>query len=396
MRTTFSLILYGFPLILAMNFVICYFFPYNYPTSNPQDSWRIYLGEGAPVYSHSATFFDAPINTKQEIEILINSLIEIDTKCNEEIFLHNSSTSFTFNNSRFLSIENIFGLEVIFDGEPLECYFCEYKNFTYYELENYTLSENEKIYRLEISFKFKPNLLNDELVNVPWFFTENYSKKILYPLFNVGVQTNKTSELCVISVDLNLPLRRILKNQSGWMARFFTIPYGWNEEQTYVVVVNLESNPPTVDTFDVPGIAFNHPIEQESESEQSQYFFSTKFSEDNLADLISFTLVPDFWVSVIPLFFFCLPCAINLFELVFRHEKETKISRITEATSKRKKEMVKAIGTRYFFPLLSLVGFVVNGNVLFAFYLLWEIMNPIMFGLMWIFPLLFAIESTLS
>jgi len=390
--------LYVFPSILLLDFLICYFPPCTYPTTNLKDIVRVRSLENQPPLISSVSFVDVPINTKQRIGVTLDSLIEMDVEYTEEIYLTGYG-ALTFINTSFLSFEEVLSLTVLFEGRSLDYYCFENEGQKYYVMENFTVIQKEKIYKFEIFSTIKPRIRASKFINTPWIFNENYARVIYLPLAKIAVQTNKSSDLCTISVNMDIPYRRILMDESGWTDLFVCPPYEWKEWVIEATFFWEETGPKPVIRV-LPSRSFDYSIEQESRNEKNLYIFSTHFSEDNIASKISLLLIPKVEVILIPLIFLLFPLFFNFFYPNFGHEKNSKMKNNKKKTSEGRTHIIKAISTRIFWlytgPILSLVGLFVTGTPILVFGFIREITNPFMFWLILIYPILLAFVSYFS
>jgi hypothetical protein len=303
---TLALLVISFFLIIET--VSCLVTPYSYPTVNLKDivnarSIRGDILDDYVIYS-SVEFTDAPVNTKQRIQVNIDSLSEVEIEWTCEMYLVENAT-LHYNDYRFLSYELVSNLEVYFNGVRVEYNCTEYGGKKYYTVAGYNITDAGKISKLEMHFQIERTVLTSNLTRIPSLFNQNYAKLVHLPITNVPVHTGNLSDLSVLDINFDLPFRRILGGNSGWVDSFVPPEYEWEE---YYVRPNVYCFP-----------VFEYPIEQESIEERNTYTYKVRFSEHNIADRISLVIVPNCGIPAIFIIFLLSPCFVPLF--VWIHEK---------------------------------------------------------------------------
>jgi len=313
-RRTLLFGLYGVSLVLVGQIMFTVLInPSIYPTNDLENIVSVRSVEGTPiqdtvVYS-SVEFTDAPVNTKQRVEVDIEFLGEVNIKWICEIYL-TENASLCYHDYRFLSYEQVNNLQVVLDGRSVDYYHSEYEGKEYYTISGYNLTGKNKINKLEMSFQLERTVNVSEIARIPWIFNKNYAKIIHLPMTNIPVHIGNTSDPSVLSVNANLPFQRILTGQSGWVDTFFPPQHEWEKylKETY----------PEFKVYDFP--KFEFPIEQECIIHGNTYTFETRFTENNIADRISLVTVPTYGIPIMLSIFLLSPFLIPL--LVHSQKKQ--------------------------------------------------------------------------
>lgn len=329
----------------------------------------------------SVGFTEAPVNTKQRIDVDLDLLSKVEIEWTSEIYLTEDYAILIYDDFRFLSFELVSNLDVVLNGLSVSHHYSEYEGEKYYAISGFNLSEKNKVNTLEMSFQIERTANTSKLTRIPWLFNENYAKIIHLPMTNIPVHTGNTSDLSTLKVSLGLPVRRVLMTHSGWVDLFIPPRSEWERYRI------------APDAFNFP--EFEYPIAQEYEKEGNTYFFKVHFSENNIASRISLVIIPDFRIPMMLLLFLLSPFYIPVF--VWARKKKTKNK------SNRKGLRLNSNSVTYnilFFllltlelyagPLLMVLSLLLGGemNLPVVSYIK-EITHPIVLFLILIYPALF-------
>jgi hypothetical protein len=115
---------YVVSLLLTANTIDVLLNPCAYPTSNLGGKVKVRSVENHPPVSSSVSFEEAPINSKQTIDAILNSLSKAEIDWTTEVYLTENVTA-GCDDFRFLSFEDVTNLRITFDGQPLNYYVSE-------------------------------------------------------------------------------------------------------------------------------------------------------------------------------------------------------------------------------------------------------------------------------
>jgi hypothetical protein len=271
--------------------------PLSFPTDNIADiiSYRSIVSKdtGDHRLFSSVGFTEAPINSKQTIKAKLESLTEVNVDWTLEMYLVEKNVVFVYDTYKFLRYDQVINLEVSYNDIPVEYGITELDGEKYYTLYDLNITEVGRITQIGIHFTIERNAINSKLNRIPILFNENYAKIIRLPMTVVPVQLGHESDSNLLRVDLGLPFRRILLENSGWIDSFVPPKDEWGQ---YLVEPNNYRFP-----------VFDYPIEQEFKQEENTYVFNTIFSENNIAYSASLVLVPDYSILITLVIFLLSP-----------------------------------------------------------------------------------------
>lgn len=344
--------------------------PSNYPTNNLSDivSFRSLVNQSS-VFS-SVEFTQAPVNTKQRIDVNVDMLDEVNIAWVEEIYLTENVT-LAYEDFRFFSFEGISNLQAIFNGMNVDYYVTEYKGRKYYAISGFNITGKYKVNKLEYNFQIERAVNKSKLTKIPWLFNENYANLIHLPINNIPVHIGNTSDLSILSVKLNVPFRKIQIEHSGWVDLFVPPKDEWDKYQKEPGL------------YEFP--RFEYPIEQECTEKGNLYSFKTRFSENNIASRISLVIIPIVGIPIALSLFLLSPFYIPLYILLHKRKFS-----ITKSTSLKSLLLAFEI---YSGPLIGLLvialpffGGELNMSLLSY---IGEIVNPLGLILLLIYPLMY-------
>lgn len=332
--------------------------PFNYPTNNLKDITTFRSMEDPPPWPEelsggslfsSVQFLECPINAKQRHEVELEILSEVEIEWVVEVRLAEDCRA-EWVETRFLRYENVSDLEVFLDGNSLNYYCSEYEGKKYYTIPGFNLTQKGEVKKFEIRFKIERFAFPTPFVRTPLLFNENYAVFINFPLAVIPVQVGNMSDANMFKIKLDLPFRKISMKQSGWMDAFVPPRSEW-------ILVNPDYN-----TYEY--MMFEYPIEQECRNEGNTYFFTTYFSEDNIANLIKVILVPDWRIPGLLLVFLGSPFYIPFFVWV-RKKTEKKPNdqefRSKDGVAWKILGMLRILLKLYIGPLAFVAGLIIGG-----------------------------------
>jgi hypothetical protein len=330
----------------------------------------------------SAEFVDCPINTKLTDEVYLDSFNEAKFHSECEYRLTSNGT-IELSEAKFLEFERVSDLEASFDGTSVSCYVTEYEGAKYYVVPSFNLTKVNEIKKFEMSFTYDITARPTFLVRTPLLFNENFAQRINFPLAIIQVQENNESDIATFRVHLDLPFRSIVAEQSGWEDAFVPPQSEWT-------LVDLGNN-----TYQYRYQLFEYPITQKYQLDGNTYSFTTHFSQQNVANTPSVTLVPDWKVSVLLLLFLSSPFYVPVFVWLQKRKNGSKSDGESRSVGRHIKKFFLMICMLYsillsFEAMLSLYFFGFSGEVIpqMLLYII-EIMNPFLLVLVILYPMLF-------
>lgn len=372
--------------ILILNLVVCLVFPANYPTSNLNEvkSLRSIYVSGLPdeyknVLISSVQFVPAPINTKLVHEVDIHSLDEASFHDVIEYRLTENATVW-LSDGLFLEYEGVRDLQAEVDGEKINLKLTEHEGKTYYVVPELNLSKIDGVVTFAASFRY--NILDKSTSNVkvPLIFNSNYAQYVNLPLIIIQVQQGSESDVCEFRVTFDVPFRRIINDQSGW-------------QDAFVPLDSLKTVDQNTSSYSFR--FFQYPINQTIRKNGDIYSFETHFSQNNVSNTPSVTIVP---ILAIPILLGFLLASPIYTPLLFRLKKVVEIK--GENTDKKTQFvilglLIVTIGS-YLIPFLAsfLLPFwgVPLDKVIPLICYTAEIVNPVVLILIFMYPLVFAVS----
>lgn len=294
---------------LVIQTIFCLITPFCYPTSNLTDIVPIrtispYDYDGSKLFS-SVEFVNLPINSKQRIEVNLNSLSEITVDWTLEMYLLENITM-NYETFRFVEYELVNNLELYYNGIRLEYGYVEQDGEKLYTLPPLEVVGDGRINQLEIHFDIDRTDGDTRLINTPLIFNENYATRLFVPMTVVPVQLGNFSDSNLLRVNFGVPFRRIIIEGSGWVDTYIPPESEWEKYWVTEKVYNFS--------------AFEYPITQEYKQESNVYTFKTIFSEKNIARSIAIVIVPNYSIPAILVLFLLSPIFILL--LTWINEKK--------------------------------------------------------------------------
>ena len=284
-------------IFLVLQTMFCLFYPSEYPTQNLADivTYRSVVNEVTNDYRlfSSVGFTEAPINSKQRFEVVLDSLNEIEVNWNLGMYLNEKNVVVNYDVYKFLNYTVVNNLDVSYNGIPSDYGVIEEDGMKYYTLSNVKVTDEGEVTQIEINFEIERNVIASKLTKTPILFNENYARIIHIPMTTVPVQLGSESDSNLLKVNLEVPFQRILKENSGWIDSFVPPEDEWEK---YLVEQNNYRFP-----------VFEYPIEQEYQQEKNVYTFNAFFSENNIAHTMTLILIPDYSVLAILGLFLALP-----------------------------------------------------------------------------------------
>lgn len=372
------------PLILIGNMIFCILSPSSYPIENLStriplrslpglelpEKWQILL-------MSSVQFCDAPMNTKLTYKVSLNSLSEASFNVKLEYYLTEKAIIHLSEIACF-KFEEVDDLEASLDGNRLICKVTEIEGVKYYVIPELNLTKMNEIRTFVTSFRYRIVINLTSHVRIPWLFNENYAQYINFPLPIIEVQENTTSDINKFSVRFDLPFRRILVEQSGW-------------KDAFVPPESIELTDAENQLFSLR--TFEYPITQNCKINGNVYSFETHFSEQNIANTPSLTLVPDSRVPILMAFFLASPIYVSTFAwLEKRRNGNDSKKKKSQSKGQVIKRMVLIILKLYAIPL----GYIIYVGIrpeafLPILYYIYGIINPVVLVLVLAYPAIFCV-----
>jgi len=325
----------------------------------------------------SVQFGKAPMNTKLTDEVHLNSLGEGEFHSSLEYRLTENATVI-LSEALSLEYEEVIDLQASLDGKNVNCKVTEYEGKKYYVVPELNLTKIDEIRKFEMSFKYKIVVHQASHVRIPLLFNENYAQYNNFPLTIIQVQENTTSDLCTFRVRFNLPLRRILVEQSGWKDAFVPSESEW-------ILVNPENG-----TYQYP--MFEYPISQEFTINENTYSFKTYFSKQNVANAPSVTLIPDIKIPILMLLFLFSPIYVPFFAWLHEIYNVKSTKKGTKLKAENIKRFLLIIFKLYSIPLgIAVIFGVSSESLLSMLQYIYEIMNPAVLVLVLAYPAFFSL-----
>lgn len=364
------------------NIVFCLANPIDYPARDlaeiiPLRSIAVELPEHQMIFLMSSIHFgDAPVNTKLTYEVQQNSLDEASFSIKSEYYLTSAATVLMSNVTCF-EFEETQDFEASLDGDVLQCNVTEIGGVKYYVIPELTLTKMNELRVFLVSFRYRTVTNSSNLARIPWLFNEKYMQYINYPLPIIEAQENTTADICEFRIHFDLPLRRVLLQQSGWMDAF-------------VPPESIELTDPEKQLFNLR--CFEYPITQNCTTIDNGYSFKTYFSKQNVANTPSLALIPDLQVPLLVMFFLSSPFYISI--TVWIKERLEKRRHASNSDAKKSKSRLQELRyvllilEVYSFPLLYLgVNF---ASLLPMVNFLSEIMKPCCLLFVFAYPAIFS------
>lgn len=368
-------------LILILNIMVCLISPSNvsqydldnriplrslpYPPSSTVDSMKTIV-----------LISDAPVTTKQTYIVRVDSLKEAEFYLKEDFRLTRKATAI-IKSLPVIEYEKINDYSATLDGDKLTLKVVEINGTKYYAMPDFNLTNTDEVRTLEVSYTadYFPNACSN-LVKIPWVFNDNYAQMSNIGSATVPVEKGSTSDTCKLRIDFNLPYRKLLVVESGWLDTFVNPKSGltyFDQNQSY----NAQY--------------FYYSIDQNTTKDGDSYTFQTVFSEQNQSHPPAMAVIPDFFG--VPLLFFAFLFSPFLVMLGWWLDgKRSKGS--SESQSKTEgflARLCKALKFPYTLPttVATVIGITTLPNFLVFLSFIYEITNPAVLIIIIVFPAIF-------
>ena len=339
-----AIVLFSISVVLLTQTLYCFSNAQNYPVDVSDLTRTRYDVTISPqnreVYS-IPIFLPCPVNSKSTYEITLVSLEETELKCTIVSYLKENCT-INWQQTRLLSINETSDLVVTLNGQTLIPFLSDVNGTQFYTVNGFSLTDTSQVETLVISFNIKRALSNNQFIKIPWIFNENYAQYIGFPAFGVPLGENMTSDVNTLKVDFELPFRQLVSSGSGWMDEF-------DEPSSYWIFINSSA-------WYEPYVEY--PINQTVEASGNTYYFKTSFSKENVANFCYITIIPNFFVIFLFLYFVASPLFISLIEYgINRYGKRKKDSKAKTNTKGYAYLVFSAIGKYYLTPIIGYVTY---------------------------------------
>ena len=367
--------------VLMGNIMFCTMYPSNYSQNDLDNRIPLRLLPTPPpeilgIMRTNVFLTDTPIAMKLTCIIRVDSPNKAEYSQKNEYRLTRNAIVH-IKETPVMKYEEFNDYSASLDGNSIDLGIIEINGTKYYVMPDFNLTSTNEVRTLLVSYtaEYYP-VTCPQFVKIPWVFNDNYAQMSSFWLPTVPVEKGSNSDTCKLSVDFNLPYKKVLIEQSGWFDVFVNPKTGLeysNQNQT------------------VTAQGFEYPIDQTATREGGSYIFQTVFSEQNQSNQPTMTVVPDFFGAPLLLIsFLASPFLIMLAGWL----DEKRSCRSSESQSKTEgflSHLIKILKSPYTLPVAvaTFIGITTYPNFLIFLSFIYEITNPVVLAIIIIFPAIF-------
>lgn len=368
-------------LVLIGNIIYCTISPSNISQDDldnriPLRSLPVPPPSTTDVMKTIVSVSNVPTALKLTYTVHVNSpsMVEINSK-NEFRLTRKAVVNLTW--VPVIEYEGINDYSASLDGNSLTLKVVEINGTKYYGIPDFNLTNTNEVRTLVyiLTDDYYP-VTCSTLVKIPWVFSDNYAQmsNVGYP--TIPVEKGSTSDACKLRIDFNLPYRKLLVEESGWLDAFVNPKSGltyFSQNQS------------------LGAQCFEYPIEQTVTKDGNFYTFQTFFSQQTHSNQPTMTFVADFFGAPLLLISFLA----SPFLMMFGWWLDEKRSKGSSGSQSKTEDIlggfIKAAKIPYTLPLAT-AGFITITTLptfLNFFSFIYEIINPVVLGIIVIFPTIF-------
>jgi len=377
-------LLFLISLVLIAQTTYCLLVPANYPTAHLNEVENVRSMENPPTLPPainestlftSVQFLDCPITTRQLAEVSLKDLNDVKVGWYFDLRLTGNGTA-QWVDTRFLPKTDVNNLQVTVDGQNINYYITDIEGQKCYTIPGFNLTEVNQVKRFEVHFSFVRYAFQYSFAKIPWIFNGNYVEFVNFPVMNVPLEVNSTSDENTFQITFDLPFREVLTNQSGWVDGFVPPRNEW---------------PWVNSTYGYRIYFFECPIVQKREVYGNTYSFTTYFSGKNIANLIQMVIIPSWSIPAFLLLFLAAPFYISILELV-RNRLEGQSENGEDSKEITLGKTIKLLLQLYGGPLAFVIYFILGGKIsipLFSYLVDIVVWNYVGLALILLYPIIY-------